>query len=366
LVSCKIQEYYNIVQLCGQSVWRLALMTLTPAIIEGFAVETEDGLIFTVKGINHPPNRIIAYLRYLRDPTGCRRRGGTNYRRVYSFAEQQAILKKDYPIYLALDPALGIQVQSVPRHLIHTIYDPVAWLAALRTNGPADALEAQTLQCVDLLQSAAGVSPSALGVSGSTMLGLHTAASDIDLVVYGEAAGRAVHRTLGQRLADPAGPLRRLNQAELAALYAAHQPDTPLSFSDFARLQRRKVNEARFGERPLFIRFVKRADESSEVYGADRFEPRGTATIRALVTDDRAAIFTPCCYEVVAVEFKDGPAVEMLTEIVSFRGRFSDQVRTEEWLIARGNLERVTTSDGKIYHRLVVGGQAGDYLLAEE
>jgi len=337
-----------------------------PPIIEGFAVETKEDLIFTVKGIAHPPERVIAYLRYLPDPAGDRHRAGTRYRRVYRFAEQQSILSRRYPLYLVHDPALGIQVQSVPRRLIRAVYDPVAGLAALRQRGPADDLEAQTLSCADLLLSTAGISSGALGVTGSLLLGLHTAHSDIDLVVYGEAAGRAMHRALGQLLADSDGPLRPLSDAELATLYAAHQPDTPLSFADFTRLQRRKVNEARFEGRAVFVRFVQWPAETGEVYGANRVEPRGAAIIRAETVDGRAAIFTPCSYVVAAVEFVDGPAIENLAEIISFRGRFSDQARAGERLIAKGSLERVTPPHGASYHRLVVGGQAGDYLLAEE
>ena len=43
--------------------------------VEGFAVETLEGLIFTVKGMVHPPHRLIAYLRFMPDAEGDRKRG---------------------------------------------------------------------------------------------------------------------------------------------------------------------------------------------------------------------------------------------------------------------------------------------------
>ena len=38
------------------------MTTISP--IEGHFLVTEDGLIFEVKGVIHPEERIIAYLRY--------------------------------------------------------------------------------------------------------------------------------------------------------------------------------------------------------------------------------------------------------------------------------------------------------------
>jgi len=361
-------------------------MTMTPfeglalSAVEGFAVQTTDNLFFTVKGLLHPPDRVIAYLRYLPDPQGDRERDGVRYRRVYHFGEQQEILQARYPDYLSHDPVLGIRLQSVPRRLIRTVYDPCDYLATLRQRGPADVVEEHALALTAVLQNAdcrtttdveehtlaalLQAIRNSLGVSGSVLIGMHRPDSDIDLVVYGETAGRAVHRALGCLLDDSSSDLRRPNREELAALHAAHRPDTPLSFADFVRLQARKVNEGRFRGREVFIRFVKRPAEVGERYGERRFEPLGPATLRARVTDDYDAIFTPCRYGVEDVTFLDGSPVADLRELVSFRGRFSEQARAGEWAVARGSLERVIHRSEPIYHRLVVGGRAGDYLKA--
>jgi hypothetical protein len=340
--------------------------TNTLDIIEGFAVETSDGLIFTVKGLLHPPDRVIAYLRYLPDPAGRRLRNGIPYRRVYHFAEQQAILETAYPTYLAHDPVLGLSLQSVPRRHIETVYDPRSYLATLRRQGPGDHLEADALALAALIHKTADVPRKNLGVSGSLMLDLHRPTSDIDLVVYGEYTGRTVHQRLLDLLHETEGELRRPNREELAKIHAEHQPDTPLPFDAFVRLQTRKVNELRFRGRETFVRFVRLPDDTEERYGDRRFEPLKQTSAQARVTDDRGAIFTPCRYRVEDATLLDGSPLPDLREIVSFRGRFSDQVQAGEWAVARGGLERVTHEGQPQYHRLVVGGQAGDYLLAGE
>jgi hypothetical protein len=346
-------------------------MIETREAFEGFAVETVEGLIFTVKGLVHPPDRLVAYLRYLPDPEGDRERETTRYRRVYRFEEQEEILQAQYPSYLSHDPAFGRRLQGVPRRRIRTVYDPCRCLAIIRERGPADPVEERALGLANLLQETARVPAGSLGVSGSVLIGLHRGDSDIDIVIYGEAACGAVHQALRCLLDDPSGPVRRLNSEELAALHASHRPDTPLSLADFVRLQNRKVNEGRFRGREAFIRFVKRPAEVKERYGDPRFEPLAPATIQARVTDDgdaavaeRDGIFTPCRYAVEEATFPDGPPVANLREIVSFRGRFSEQARVGEWAVARGSVERVIPRSGPAHHRLVVGGRAGDYLLA--
>jgi predicted nucleotidyltransferase len=318
------------------------------AALEGAAVESRGGLIFTVKGVAHPADRVIAYLRYVPDPNGERVRGRERYRRVYSGADQQEALRALGLCYRTDDPELGVPVDAVPWADVVRVYDPRERLSRLRVVGPDGPLPADALALAELLRVAAGVPAAALGLTGSLLFDLHAASSDIDLVVYGEGACRKVHAALARLLNDPSSPVERPRGEELAAIHAVHSEDTPLSAADFARLQAGKVNEGRFAGRPYFVRFVKLPAEVPEIWGDPRFEPLGRALVEAQIVDARDSLFTPCRYAVADVRSLDGVPADEMDELVSFRGRFADQARAGERVRAFGAVERVTaTPEGR-------------------
>ncbi|MBS3905639.1 MAG: nucleotidyltransferase domain-containing protein [Syntrophaceae bacterium] len=333
-----------------------------PPICEGFAVETVQGLIFTVKGLVHPPDRLIAYLRYLPDPEGDRERDGKRYRRLYHPNEQEKVLQTLNPDGLFHDPVSGIRSQAVFRKQICRVYDPCRRLAVIHQRGPADRVEEDALLLAEFLRESSEAPLEKLGVSGSVLLGLQRRESDIDIVVYGETEGRSVHQALLELLEDPSSPANRPRGRQLMAIHALHRTDTPLSFPDFARHQSRKVNEGYFRGRPYFIRFVKQPAQEDEQYGDLYYENLGSAIVKAVVTDARNAIFTPCRYFIKDVVFLEGSTTLDLQEIISFRGRFCEQVQAGEWAIARGSIEKVVPRSSKVYARLIVGGGSGDYL----
>jgi len=331
--------------------------------VEGAAVETADGLVFTVKGVVHPPDRVVAYLRYVPDRSGERVREGARFRRVYKPAEQQRALRARGLSYRVDDPGLGVPVDAVPWAEIVRVYDPRERLRHLRASGPGDKLEEDALQLTEVLRDIAGAGLVAIGLTGSLLFGLHTPASDIDLVVYGDQDCRRVHAALTRLLDDPASGVARPRGEELASIHAVHREDTPLSAADFARLQARKVNEGRFAGRPYFIRFVKLPAEVPERYGDPCYAPAGRALIEARVTDDSEALFTPCRYSLDQVVSLDGSPAKDLREAISYRGRFAEQARIGRRMRALGALERAIWRDGRETTRLVVGGRPGDYLL---
>ena len=326
-------------------------------IIEGYYLESTDGLLLAVKGLVHPPQAVVAYLRYAPDANGEREREGIRYRRLYRFEEQEELLREKYPAYLFFDPIFGERLQGVPCERIGRVYDPCLKLAELRWRKDLDELEEKAVEFADLLGEWSGVPEGYIGVSGSILVGLHTPCSDIDIVVYGSERCGAVHRVLQELLDGAVDEMRRLNEGELRELYASRSQDTPMGFEDFARLEGRKVIQGKFRECEYFIRFVKEPAELGEGYGDKRYTSLAQAEVEVTVTDASRAIFTPCSYKVEAVRLVGVQhAAPLPVEIVSFRGRFCEQAREGERVCARGKLERVVTKGGKIHYRLLLGG----------
>lgn len=333
-------------------------------ISESYYIETQEGLFFATKGFVHPDDRIIAILRYVPDSDGKRSRDGRSYRRYYHFAEQEQLLRSEYPQYIAFDPNTQTTLQSVPYERIRRVYDPRARLREISLQSEPDPLEADTLAFAQLLQAESCVNLSCLGVSGSLLIGLHTPDSDLDMTVHGEQNCRNVHRALKRLLPSGDHPeIKPFDSKGFEKLYQERVADTYMAYQDFLASEKEKVYQGTFRGRTFFIRFLKEPSQMAECYGDFHYTPLGKAGIRAQVTDASEAIFTPCRYPLAEVHFEQGTVVEPLSEIVSFRGRFCEQAQAADLVAAFGTLEQVQARDGRLWYRLLIGNQPEDIML---
>jgi len=330
---------------------------------EGDLIETLDGNIFDVKGLVHPPGKIVAFIRFTPDPKGERKRRGVAYRKVYPLQERYSLLREKFPQYLVFDPMLNEQMCEVPVSLVKLHYKPVNGLRQLRSKQDLDEVERQALRFVELLKENAGVSRSKLGISGSLLVRLHTRASDIDPIVYGSENCRKVYKVLKSLMRSPNSAVKPYGQSELKSLFDFRSKDTVVSFEDFVRTESRKVLQGTFQGRDYFVRCVKDWKEVEEKYGAVRYEPVGYAKIRARVVDDSEMIFTPCHYRIDNVETLEGTRVDSVHEIVSFRGRFCEQATKGEAVVAQGKVEKVQELRGRESYRLVLGNRISDFMV---
>ncbi len=138
-----------------------------------------------------------------------------------------------------------------------------------------------------------------------------------------------------------------------------------MAFEDFLRTESRKVLQGMFKRRDYFVRCVKDWGEIDEKYGMVRYKFMGYAKIKATVTDDSEMIFTPCSYKIADVKILEGVHVEPIEEIVSFRGRFCEQARNGETVIAQGKVEKVLAGE-QVFHRLLLGNRTSDFMVTLE
>lgn len=330
---------------------------------EGDFIESRNGLIFDVKGFVHPPDRVVAFIRYFPDPEGERTKKALTYGKVYSLSQRYALLKERFPRYLVYDPVFDETLCEVPTKDVKRRFDPIQKLRKLRQSKSLDAVENSVVQLASLLKERADVPWNKIGITGSVMIDLRNPESDIDLIVYGSENCRKVHGALRDMLAEGDTPLRRYDQDELKRLFDFRSKDTETSFENFVRTETRKVMQGKFGDRDYFMRFVKDWNEINEQYGQISYRNIGCAELTATIADDEESIFTPCRYGLDEVRILKGTQTQDLTDIVSFRGRFCEQALKGETVIARGKVEAFRKAG--VNHnssRLLVGNRTSDFM----
>lgn len=258
---------------------------------EGDIVEV-GGAFFNVKGLVHPPSKVVASIHFVSDPRGDRMKEDTNYRKVTNLFERLKLLEERFPQFLVHDPVLDERLCELPTEAVECHHLPTSRLREIRREGESDEVEGQALSFIELLKTSAGVPWRSLGISGSILVGLHTLTSDIDPIVYGSKNCRRVYSALRGLLEgkSPAKPYRREG---LKKLFEFRSRDTIVSLEDFVRTESRKVLQGEFLGRDYSIKFVKAWDEVREKYGSIRYSSIGYAKVRAKIVDDSEAIFTP-------------------------------------------------------------------------
>ena len=333
---------------------------------EGDLIETTNDIFFDVKGLVHPADRVVAFIRYFPDENGKRRKAGESYAKVYSLPKRYELLRERYPQYLVYDSVFDEILCEVDVRDVRRRYQPAEKLGQLRVSKSLDGLEKKSLQLAEMLKEKTNIGLDALGVSGSVLAGLHTLESDIDMVVYGSENCRKVHSALETLLTRENSRLKRYTKVELKKLFDFRSKDTAMTFEDFVRTESNKVMEGKFLETDYFVRFVKNWNEVDEKYGDVQYKNVERARIEATVIDDSEAIFTPCTYRIANTRFLEGSRLEPVKEVVSFRGRFCEQAEVGERIVAQGKMEQVTDTRSNSQHfRLLVGGNHEDFIVPQ-
>jgi len=331
---------------------------------EGDLIRTKSNVVFDVKGTIHPPDKIIAFPRFIPQVDGVRKSKDTSYGKVYSLGDRFKFLQENHPDLIVFDPVFGETLCEVPTNQIIELYQPTVKLSQLQTAKKLTLLEQKALQLAVVLKEKADIPCSSIGISGSIMAGLTTATSDIDPLVYGEENSRKAYNALLKLRKTADSGFKPYNRDELKTLYDFRSKDTQMSFEDFLAVESRKAFQGIFMGTDYFIRFVKDWSEITEQYDDVRFENSGYCKVVATVVDSKEALFTPCTYKLRNVEVLEGPKLTPILEVVSFRGRFCQQAIEDERIEAQGKIELVTDKkSGSKHYRLILGNKPKDYMV---
>ena len=331
---------------------------------EGDLIKTQSGVVFDVKGTTHPPDKIIAFPRFIPSAQGTRKGKDHLYGKVYSLDERFNYLQQNHPDLIVFDSVFGEILCEVPLNHIIEHYQPTEKLTELRQAKTLSVLEEKALNLAEELKNNANIPWSSIGISGSIMAGLTTTTSDIDPIVYGIENSRKVYLTLQQLQKTSSSGFKSYTTTELQTLYDFRSKDTHMSFSDFSVVESRKAFQGMYQGVDYFIRFIKEPNETSQQYGDICYQNSGYSKICSTITDAQDALYTPCSYKLGNVRVLEGSQLALIEEVVSFRGRFCMQAELGEKIEAQGKIERVINKkSGKEHYRLILGNKPQDYMV---
>jgi len=320
---------------------------------DGDAFLTRDNLVFYTFGYEHPPGRILAFLKYIPShhsslfpieylPTRWKL-GSTELarpRELYSVNNLQKIteaLRRSFPDYLYHCPYRNKEVTCPTRGVAKRVYVPSQRLRALLKEKNRNHLQNLTSELVNLLSSTSGVPLEDLGVHGSIALGMETDQSDIDLVAYGAQNFRKLEAAVNT-LAEE-GALNYVFNNKL----------------DAARKQR-----GRFKGKAFVYTAVRKKEEIYTKYGDRKYSATAPVRFRCTVVDDQEAMFRPATYKINNYQPLD-PTSQLESNrtpsaVVSMIGMHRNVARKGDCIEVSGVLERVEhLQTGRISFQAVVG-----------
>ncbi|MFJ4962786.1 nucleotidyltransferase domain-containing protein [Streptomyces sp. NPDC088729] len=170
-----------------------------PAVRDRDYLLDRSGVVFKVIGDVHPDSHWLGYVKYYPDERGDRTLFGKTYRQNTVVSKAFGILA-DRPDCYVYSSAIGCVITGVPREDVVLHYSCRRAMATLRESPDlldGSAVSRDLLAIIDWIvdQGADDV----IGVTGSFLVGVAGARSDIDLVCYGPRGYEAAQALFTQR-----------------------------------------------------------------------------------------------------------------------------------------------------------------------
>jgi len=336
--------------------------------IEGDYLETkQNNLIFDVKGLHHPKDRKICFLRFYPSPEGDRKREGKIYKKVYNLNERYSILRKEFPQYLFFSKEIDLEVQGVKNEDIKNIYSPREYYQRLTEKTNLTKLENYSKELCELCISEGDVPESSIGITGSQMVGINKDDSDIDLIIYGTETGLEFQEKL-KKIFEKSNECRKYTIDEYKIHYNWRIGGSQISFEDFLKSERRKLHQGKFKDVDFYIRYIKSPQDWEGNYYDSLYKNYGRIKLKAVILDTTYSIFTPCSYKIEVSKILENNLashdyiIEDITDINSFRGRFCEQAKKGEEILVEGKLEKAFFRN-KEYYRVLLFDQVKDKMV---
>ena len=337
--------------------------------IEGDYIETKrDNLFFDVKGLFHPNDYVICFLRFFPHSEGERLKNGLFFKKVYKLNKRYDILRKNYPKYIFFSEELDLEVQGVKNEEIKTIYSPRTFFKDLLKKNEFSINEARAKSLCELFITDGNLSEKSIGITGSIMVGLNMENSDIDLIIYGTETSINFQDTL-KNIFKKSNDCKKYTIDEYRTHYNWRFGGSNIPFGTFLKSEERKLHQGKFKGHDFFIRYIKSPKDWKGNFYDYRYRNLGRITLKADIIDSKDSIFTPCTYKIKSRKIlkistrQNNININHIKEINSFRGRFCEQAKKGEKVILEGKLEKVNFKEESAYFRILLSDPTYDKMI---
>ena len=296
-----------------------------------------DGkLFFAVISDVTEAGRVLCWLRYIK-----------NKDRMLKLNTSEAAnyIKEHYAHFLFHSQLMDNHVHGIPAANIDTVYPALTGTEKLLLLKDPDSKQKDAIQVIQYLIKH-GLDSDSIGLTGSLLLDIHHADSDIDLIIYGREAFMRAREAF--KLGFENGELQQLSVDDWNDAY--QRRDCSLDLETYCWHEQRKFNKCICGNSKVDISMLP--EKKHDMVAEHCYRKVGMQTIPARVLDGSAAFDYPASY---VVDDKQ------VTEVVVYTATYTGQAFTNELIEARGVIEQ----DGNGCTRLVIGTSReaqGEYL----
>jgi len=300
-------------------------------------IETAEGLRFAVLKNGTEASKVLVFLRYAYL--------NQSWKKLTTPAAN-ALLQEFYPQYLHYSTQLSAHLHAVEITAIYQHYSAKTQGKVLFQQPTSDPVM-HDLQQLGQLFVQQGLDLTTIGITGSILIGLQNANSDIDLVFYQRHEFQAARQAVQE--------LMHLNK--LSSLSAIDWQESfvrrgcELNLTEYIWHEQRKFNKALINGRKFDLSLSEQGNSSAQQYQKLGFKQLLTQVIADEYSFDYPAIF----------KISD----PIISTVVCFTATYTGQAQTGEWIQCAGQVEM----DSQGQQRLIIGSSReaqGEYIKVVE
>ncbi|MFX0178527.1 MAG: nucleotidyltransferase domain-containing protein, partial [Candidatus Hodarchaeota archaeon] len=248
------------------------------------------------------------------------------------------------------------------------VYTPRSFFEDLLGKKNLSNIEKHSIDICQLLINEGNLSKNSIGITGSTMVGLNTEDSDIDLIIYGTETSLKFQEKLTQ-IFKKSNNFRKYNLDEYKSHYEWRVGGSNIPFKNFLQSEQRKLHQGKYFNRDFFIRYIKSSKDWNGNFYDYQYENCGRIKLKAEIIDSKFSIFTPCLYKINPIKILEKKfllkkiKLKDISSINSFRGRFCEHAREKETVVVEGKLEKVTFKNEIEHLRILLNDPIYDKMI---